>query len=136
MTRGRLYVGLGLLLLLLGCLAALWAVFGPSKAERAFNRIRLGMTRSEVESAVGLPPEDYSYSQRRYPIPFKPIREFGVPYWCQLTTEHGSLIRDLWIWDNHQISVAFDRNGYAVGISLLKGSPMTFFEWLRDFLGI
>src|SRR5262249_25485944 len=96
MTRRRLLIGFGLalLLLLLGYLAAWFAVPGEM---RTFNRIEPGMTLSEVESVIGLPPGDYRSLEQ------------GLKIW----TLDDNLAADVrrWRWDNHSIWVAFNWEG-------------------------
>ena len=138
MTRRRLFIGLGLgvVLLLLGYLAAWWET-GPSEKERAYQRIEHGMTRSEVEGIIGQPAGDYSdpvfRASRKSHLAL--ARHSGPPLSQSLEPE---VSLELWVWDQVGIGVAFDRDEKAVGCYLFKlsDSPRSVIDRVRKFLGI
>jgi len=117
MSRWRLLIGLGLglvVMLLLGYLALWFAV--PSEV-RAYERIQLGMRRSEVEQVLGVPPGDYSNRSPHVAIvKYKRIETVGSE---DDKTAPGRAM-EFWKWDEHCIWVAFDDEGKSVGFSLAK----------------
>src|SRR5262249_50810315 len=126
MTRRRLVIGLGLVLLL--CAGAWWTFFVHSRS--AYDRIQLGMTQSEVESVIGQPAGDYSDPRfRASKVYIGKVRKSGIRY--QQT--FGDPRWEFWTWDSHQIGVAFDKDGKAVGHFLIESSlePPGFFDRLR-----
>jgi hypothetical protein len=60
---------------LLGLLLIVWR-YSPSKWARAYSRIQLGMTRQQVETAIGLPP---GYYEGEYPKPHSMSRFVKTP---------------------------------------------------------
>lgn len=60
--RKRLFIGLGLVVVVLGaCYLTLWLTTPRQRVRReAFEHIRVGMTLAEIEAIVGLPPGDYT----------------------------------------------------------------------------
>src|SRR5262249_3995696 len=130
MTRRRLFIGLGLgvAVLLLGYLAMWFAV--PSE-ERAYNRIALGMTRTEVEAVIGQPAGDYSDTVLRVTRTshLALAREFGLSH-AQSFDPDVSL--DPWVWDEVGIGVAFDTDGKVAGCYLFKlSSSVGFLDRMR-----
>ena len=140
-TRRLLIVGSAIVilasLLVAVALTVRWCGFS---AERAHGRIRLGMTLSEVENAVGTPPGYY----RSTPLfttmqPVDVIRVLGLPLETLAETPPPNVER--WIWDDYCIWVAFDNDGKAVGCYLLKVTEWPppspgLFDRIRNFLGI
>ena len=130
-SRRRLSIGIGIVLLLLlsGLLTWKWLIL--SEPERAYERLRLGMTLEELESAIGREAGDW----RNIGFDIEPVRVFGVPYvdlWPHIRKE-------VWIWEHQAICVFFDDDGKAEGIYLLKLNYVarpTFFDRMRKLLGI
>ena len=121
MRRWRLFIGLGLVLLL-GSLVA-WFIVVPSEV-RAYYWIREGMTLSEVEDVIGLPPGDYKN-------PKLPKYELSV-------SNDGSgrpVTVQLWRWDSHEIWVAFDADGKTVWKEL-DPNRISLFDRVRAFWGL
>jgi hypothetical protein len=132
-----------------------WYFWPVSAAERAFNRIRLGMTKDEVEAAIGspagyqnrtMPEDDYWISCGATAVAVKYIRTTGLSS-DRLVGTTGPLLPGeaervtfkSWAWENHWISVAFDdRSKLVVGYSLLESEvpQPTFFERLRGWIGL
>src|SRR5262249_51202443 len=92
MTRWKLLIDVGFVLLLLICMGGWWAISAPS-AVSAYDQIRLGMTLAEVEGVIGQPGRDTwahlggfcpssqrgtSFVNARYRV--KVVRESGIPY--------------------------------------------------------
>ena len=104
-----------------------WMLLVP-EAERAYNRIRLGMTLSEVEEAIGLPPWEPTPST----LPTRVlVRETGIPW---ATHDYG-LPSALWLeWRDYMIEVTFDESGKTVGFYLFR-SP-NFLDGVRWKLGL
>jgi HEAT repeat protein len=91
------------------------------------------MTRSEVESAIGQPAGDYSDPRFRASKSYVvKARESGIPF----EVHSGYPKWEIWTWDDHEIKVAFDKDGKAVGYSLIESSrePPGFFGQLRNRL--
>ncbi len=150
MTRRR-WVFLGLASMLALGLAA-WFLW-PSPAVRAYNRIRLGMTPEEVETAIGVPP---GYQDGIIPVPpsMSPsgtfIRETGLPHYSlpdarnRPAAEYSEkLSRQHWTWEDYWIWVAYDRTGRVIGYYLLEAhghvwrqSNPTLFDRIRTWLGL
>jgi hypothetical protein len=95
---------------------------------RAYSRITLGMTLSEVEDVIGMPAGSYgTICDIPSMTPLRQIRKTGLPieslpdaagrpgigYIGKLTVEH-------WSWDEYVISVALDEAGKVVGYYLYK----------------
>ena len=150
MTRRRLTIGVGLLLLLLSGLLT-WKWFIPTEPERAYERLRLGMTLEEVESAIGKKSGDFrdipssdasSFVMNTFDL--EPVRVAGIPYYGPMLTgpwrdNRNNRNRQLWTWEHLQICVFLDDEGKAEGIYLLKLNyyfKPTFFERMRGLLGI
>src|SRR5262245_23910911 len=111
MTRWRLFIGLGLVvMLLLGYLAVWYAV---PREVRAFNRIEPGMTLTEVESIIGMPPGDYRTEGDDFRV------SVGVKAWQ---------------WDNNDIYVGFDANGKVFDKAMYPPSQ-SFFDRVLEILG-
>jgi hypothetical protein len=131
MSRRLVKVVLGALILLLPCLLMARSWRSEPISPAGFSRIRLGMTPSEVEAAIGLPAGDYYTRHQRYGAtsgPFvEPLREVGIPRKVftdamRLRGEEPSepLIPWMWCGNTYCIWVAFDERGTAVGAYLLK----------------
>ena len=123
MTRRRLFVGAGCVLLPLVCLAAAWFIIVPTEV-RAYYGIREGMTLSEVEAVIGLPPGDYRSSKQD-------------AIWA-LPADSLALEADVryWLWNNHEIWVAVGADGKTVGKMLRHSSGKNFIDRVLTFLGI
>jgi hypothetical protein len=137
----RLWTVLALLLLSLGVGSVLLATREPWPV-RAYDRLKLGMTREEVEGVVGMPAGNY-----RTPIMGMPLwrlgREAGIPWprwWTADAADRADTagIFSFWYWDDYCISVAFDKDKLAIGLFLLEEDRQTpgFFERVRRFLGL
>jgi hypothetical protein len=112
---------------------------------RAYERIRLGMMRHEVEAALAEGSDeddpDPEIERSRSPalfvgMPFteRIARASGTPF-PKLSEEH---FLDGWQWDDYEIWVAYDPDGRVVARYLLKSwfrSP-TWFERVPEWLGI
>jgi hypothetical protein len=104
---------------------------------RAYERIRLGMTRDEVETAIGTEPyRGVILSPGR----LKYVRETGLPAAsvrnrAERATE---LTVETWTWDESWIVVAFDARGKAVGFYLLESGrqPPSLLQRLTKWVGM
>ena len=141
MTRRRLSIGVGILLLLLSGLLT-WKWFILSEPERAYERLRLGMTLEEVESAIGREAGDFRKNiddNQIYLYDVEPIRVSGIPYVEPWSWSPHNRNWQRWTWEHLQICVFFDSEGKAEGIYLLKLNyyfKPTFFDRMRELLGI
>lgn len=92
---------------------ALWFLAGlaPDRNERDhladFATVEAGMTRAEVERALGGPAADY----RSRPG----FQRVGPGRVANLPAERGPFTRDVWYFDEGVVEVAFDRDGRAAG---------------------
>jgi hypothetical protein len=152
MKRRPLLIGFGLALLL-GGMGGWWLLQtwqGIPIPATAYGRLRLGMTPSLAEAAVGVPSGDYATQPRIGGILSEfghVIRETGLPS-TALPDAAGrpapghpeKLVVERWCWDDYWIWVAFDESGVTVGYYLLKvddgtGRSSTLFERIRAVLG-
>jgi hypothetical protein len=121
MTRRRL-------LILAACFAAVgaawWMLLPVSEAERAYDRIQLGMTYDEVEAAVSKPNVEPSFET------FETVMNLRGT----ASTSTTGIIA-YWTWDNRWlITVKFDENDKAAGFYLF-GPPTPLYRMWR-FLGL
>jgi hypothetical protein len=152
MTKGRLAAGLGLTLLLLGCVAVGWTWRSEPISPAGYDRIRLGMTPHEVDAALGLSAGDYYtrhavYGTMSRPL-VEPLRERGLPFrdFDDAISGRGTGRRDIrpgmWCGNAYCIWVRFDESGSSVGAYLLKvesgrDSALTkFLDGVRFRLGL
>jgi hypothetical protein len=147
LKRRKLLCGLALVVLLL-----IWAFvlpfalpnqFGPA----AYERIRLGMTESEVEEIIDMPDGDYYTGPRGFgtlggPFGHREAQE-GLPDdalphfgWGTYVTDRGDTITLKRWWGNeYAIVVAFDAKRGAVARRLLSVCAPTSETWsLLDHL--
>src|SRR4051794_19593067 len=102
-----LLVGIALVLLAGGLVLAFVASTGNSTALRAFARLRPGMTRQEVEKAVGMAPGDY---RRRYFATTSPSAPAMTPDNSSdyPQGEPGQLTEECWQWDDYWLFVDYN----------------------------
>jgi hypothetical protein len=118
-----------------------WRAATKPEAVKAYERLRLGMTKGEVEKAIGMPPgyyrsyprvgiQDGNYVRQIGPMPDAAGRPISsLPYY------EGTVER--WTWDDFWIWVAFGEDGKAVGFYLLEPhQPPTLLERVRKWLGL
>jgi hypothetical protein len=132
---------------------------GPIRplAVRRYERIRLGMTLGEVQTAIGMPPGYYA-SGPSLPPSMGPtghfIRQRGLPHedlpdaaGRPAPGHHQKLTLEFWTWDEYWIWVALDKRGSVVGYYLLQvddytaathdtASPPSFLDRLRALIGL
>jgi hypothetical protein len=104
---------------------------------RAYERIRLGMTREEVETAIGREPYRGVILSPGF---LHYVRETGLP---AASIRHpaersAELTVETWTWDESWIVVAFDDGGKAVGFYLLESArqPPSLLERLTKWVGM
>jgi hypothetical protein len=136
MRKRRLFVVLGIGLLVTCFGVALAIKLSKLSANghpilRAFGRIRLGMTQSEVETAIGMPPGDYDTKNFFKSLTSGPFGEYvsqsGLPDSSLPDANNrpspgysGKLTVHRWIWEDYWIWVAFDERDMVVGYYLLE----------------
>src|SRR5262245_19328208 len=126
-ARRRLLIGL-LIATALIVTASGWAVWQEiMKPEpvRAYDRLRLGMTLSEVEQVIGAPPGEYDDATLiRASMTFMhTLRESGISdqiAYESVANDRGGLELQHWTWDDYCIEVALDDKGKVVGYYLLE----------------
>jgi hypothetical protein len=141
------YMGIALGLGLLGWYA-LWSV--TPYPVSVYERIRLGMTESEVETIIGVPPGHHTVRRQlreggSLSGPFGHfVQERGVPSNCLFDASDrpgcpAPLTLKTWIWDDDWIWVAFDQQGKVAGCYLIEVNerlpPLTWWEHLRTLFG-
>jgi hypothetical protein len=125
----------------LGAAWLLWGWLVVPFPVRAYERLQLGMTASEIEASIGEPPSgsandptrDLSFWWGNYSLDSK-----GLESSCALIdADHpAKLVRLWWAWDQHCIWVLFDDSGHAIGIYLNERTHApSFFDRLRGKLG-
>jgi hypothetical protein len=144
MTNRKCVLILIVSVLVLKC--SVWVLLRPSRDPwvQAYSRIELGMTRQEVDIAIGLPP---GYYEGEYPKPRSmgrilvtpPLRQSGVDFDKGLGVNNGHELQT-WIGREYVIWVLFDERGTAVGTYLLQPYPQprrmpTFIQKVRLILG-
>ena len=139
-TRQRFVIGV-VIVTLAAVLAFTWVgwreVTTPEPV-RAYERLRLGMTKDEVINAIGVPPGNYTNNEsgRTY---FERIRESGMPF---EKLRSASVTVELWMWKDHSISVAFDEAEKTAGFYLFwmtdysQPYQPSFIDRVREFLGL
>ena len=138
--RKWLVMLVALVLLLIASSLAISRYFESTWA-RAYSRIELGMTKQQVEDAIGFPPGYYEGEYPRPPsmgrfVKTPPLRQSGIDFEsCRVDDHelHG------WIGRTYAIWVIFDDQDTAVGSYLLELYPDThrkswFTQLLRDLL--
>ena len=91
-----------------------------------YERIRLGMSSSEVEAVIGVPPGDYDTKHAELAPSMCPhgiyVRKHGLASEC--LPEGGDYTKKLtvkhWTWNDYWIRVAFDESDAVVGCYLLE----------------
>jgi hypothetical protein len=127
MTRRRVLCGLLLASLVLACFAGwlVWRAVAKPERVRAYEQLALGMTRTEVNQAIGVPPGRYTAKSWDQPSQLY-LREAGIPavnlYEYELTRDTDVKV-EKWKWDDYWIFVAFDGEGKSVGCYLLSSGP-------------
>jgi len=127
----KLWLGLALLV---ACCCVGLVVVEPYFHEpvRAYHRLKLGMTRAEVEEVIGKPPVDLSPAP--FYIDFMPqIRESGIPR-SKLYSVVGCRIA-VWTWPDYQVGVAYDQSDSVVGYYLVELDRPKLLDRLRTYLG-
>ncbi len=142
MTRRRwVYLGLAVLLALGLAVRFFWPSPFPV---RAYERLRLGMTKSEVEAIIGEPPTRCNFF--RYSVPIGSISPPDLPVIGSRLRETGIRCADVregqpldgWEWEDGGLWVTYDRDGQAVGYYLVGPMfpPPTFLDRVRAWLDI
>jgi hypothetical protein len=122
MTRRLLLLALPVALVLLGVGAlVLWPRAGITRAN--LSKIHGGMTRTQVEAIFGGPSGDYRTPGHAYLVDYS----FGHP--------PGSEAHE-WIGDEGIAVVAFDQNGHVAARLYVEAGEVTFFDRLRNWLGL
>lgn len=127
---------LGLLAVLSG--AACW-LFLPSDpiGPRAFERIRLGMTKEEIETVIGFPAGNYQHSS----MVFRWIYATKVSEEGPAEFELIGLQSEEWYGDSYRIKVVLDADKKVVAAFLYKADPdytvkVSLLNQLRAWLGL
>jgi hypothetical protein len=121
-----------------------WRAIAKPQPVRAYERLRLGMTKNQVDAAIGMPPGWYT-EPKLGGIMSGPhvhyVRASGIPSVSLPTVDDRDtpLTLEQWTWDDYWIRVAFDEDGKAVGCYLLESSGPGY-DWslldrLRAFVG-
>jgi hypothetical protein len=135
LTRRRLLICLLIATLLIVPVAGwvVWREITKPEPVRAYERLRLGMTHEEVQTAIGAPQEDFDLPWGDLTI----IREIGLPS-AHLRDLSGFATGDQWFWDDFCIWVVFDDRGQAVGLYLIDtgNRPPSVLEQLRAWVGL
>jgi hypothetical protein len=130
MTRRRVLYGLfAVTLIVLVGGWAVWREITKPEPVRAYERLRLGMTKDEVIDTIGAPPGPFPKYDERPSLTL--IRESGRNY-----GRPPSCVAVKWTWPTHQIVVVFD-DGIAVGQNLYEiDTPPSLLDRVRKFLGL
>ena len=129
MTTRRRRIVIALVIVALVALPAIgWVVWREIKKPepvRAYKRLRLGMTRDEVEAAIGVAPRHPSWEEFENSTPLR-ASDMLPPH-----------LGEFWTWDGYWISVNFGQNDTAVGLYLYKsGGPPSLLDRVWEFLGL
>jgi hypothetical protein len=121
MTRRRVAVCLPLVMLL-ACMGG-WLVWSRppiSEAERAFWRLRIGMTEAEALGAIGEVVLEPPYRKNLYRVgPECGLPSSGWPDWPDCAA--SGMKREMWtLVGDHVLHALFDRDGKLVGHCLLE----------------
>jgi hypothetical protein len=141
LTRRRLLICLLIATLLIVPIGGwvVWRALYVPEPVRAYERLRLGMTREEVTQAIGMPQGNYG--SRDLPLGMiastSVNREAGLSQ-ADLGRRWTEVILEVWTWDEYWIAVAFDFNGTAVGHYLYDCTyaPPSLLDRLRQFIGL
>ena len=139
----RLLIGLSVIALLFA--GGLWLAWPQARiGHRNFQKIQEGMTQSQVEAIIGMPPGDYFTGFRggggmmsRGPFGFtreeKGLPEKKIPEaWYR-----NGLVKSWW-GNSHAIHVAFDKTGGAIAWQfqdVVGVRAPTIFERFKSLLG-
>lgn len=133
----RFAAAVGLLVGLVGGVLIYFTLRAPFEV-RAYDRIRLGMTRADVIATIGQPPGNFSRRPRPTIVQVVPdpvratVANRGAP------AADGATER--WRWTDYEIAVSFDPKGRAVGVNLEqlwdRTPPPGLFERVRRWLGL
>jgi hypothetical protein len=136
--------------LFLTCFAAVMARWGgltSPPSHHRYERLRLGMTRQEVVTTLGVPPGNYD---TRAPLLRGAILiheagcpRYSLPAWGRFapTNQTESIRMEEWRWSDDWIDVAFNEHGIVIGYYLFDSSnpirppPQTIFERVRSWFG-
>lgn len=115
-----------LVLTIIGCMSAL-----PTFKSSAYYQIKEGMTKQEVISILGVPPDSYRTDPMLLNSAYgKILATSGVP------VQGGDISIDEWLEDRYGIAIAFDKKGRVIGTQLFRmqsyDSPPA--RWIRDVL--
>jgi hypothetical protein len=147
MTRRSVLCGLLLSSALLASIVGwgAWRAIAKPGPVRAYERLRLGMTLSEVEQVIGAPPGEYDDATLiRSSMTFiYTLRESGISdqiAYKSVANGRGGLELQHWTWDDYCIEVALDDKGTVVGYYLLeRPEPLfrpSFLGRVRAFIGL
>jgi len=120
------------LALLVACGGVGWIIVDPfaHEAERAYGRLRLGMTITEVEEAIGKPVGFREKGLVVLPRDYRLRRETGVRVF------HSNLIWHAWCWSEYQIDVVYDDSSTNVGYYLYETPRLSLLDRLRRVIGL
>jgi hypothetical protein len=111
-------IGMVVLLLLAG-IARVWP--GPGIGPAGFARIRAGMTRAEVQAAVGMPAgECADHGDGCMAATF--IGRWGAESAAE-DEAHEYLYSESWIGDSHALAVHYGKDGKVDGCCLAEINP-------------
>jgi hypothetical protein len=130
-----------------------WFLWSAPFPVRAYERIRLGMTGEEVETAIGGPPTHWFWAVSPAdeaacyasisPLGLNLVRKTGGRIFCVADRLPGQkapneYTGDGWLFANYDLRVLYDPAGRVAGYELIEGSlgPPTLFDRIRAWLGL
>jgi hypothetical protein len=125
-------------------LAAWWWRVGPSARinREGYERLREGMTRADVEAALGVPPGDYATSQeaRNHQLCIRNLRSVSGTLRTPLPPSQFEDTDDSWVehWvsDESYVWVRFRRWDATVVVARIHDMPVTpVLDRIREWLG-
>jgi hypothetical protein len=146
----RRIVGLlmAVLLVCIGTALAIRVTMPTPTGYQAYGRIRLGMTRAEVEAVIGMPPGWYDSKHREgLPPSMEPfghtVKESGLSY-KEVDDLSTRVTEETWFWEDYWIWVYYDETEHAVRTELIevlddkypRNPPLNPIDRLRKWLGI
>lgn len=129
MTRRRTVIGLAVLVFIMILVGLRKSEVLAPKPMRAYTKIRLGMTLTEVTDAIGEPPGyQNGISRIRGSIQYgETVKDsddskdsVSVPDEFYQNSYFKEFKYEFWIWQDYVIGVAFDEKGKAVRYYMLE----------------
>jgi hypothetical protein len=115
-----------------------WRAVAKPEPVRAYEQLALGMTRTEVNQAIEVPPGRYTAKSWNPPYGLY-VREAGIPaanLHEYARTRDTDVKVEKWTWHDYWIFVAFDGEGKSLGCYLLSSGlpPPTLTQQIRHWL--